>query len=220
MGGRPRAGITYRYPAKLEAYAKAVEYSGFEAVPLLPPGPVSLDGLDALLISGGTDLSPALYGQPPHPATDSHPDGERDEMECRLLRAALDADLPLLCICRGLQLLNVAYGGDLIQHLPNTDGHRQAGVADVHVVRGVAGSAFAGIMGEQPFTVNSRHHQAVGRIGAGLVVSAWAEDGVVEGMELPGKRFAVAVQWHPEDRVPSHEADTRLFAAFRRAAER
>ncbi len=220
MGSLPRAGITYRYPYKLAPYAEAVRYAGFEPVPLLPPGPEGLDGLDALLVSGGTDLTPALYGQEPHPETDTQPDGERDAMELRLLRAALAADLPVLFICRGLQLLNVACGGDLLQHLPNTEAHRQIGVADVHAVHPVAGTRFAAILGETPFTVNSRHHQAVGRCGEGLLISARSADGVIEGLEIPGKHFAVAVQWHPEDRVPSHEADTRLFAAFRQAVRR
>jgi gamma-glutamyl-gamma-aminobutyrate hydrolase PuuD len=215
---RPRAGITYRFDEKLPPYVEAVRYAGLEPVPLLPPGPASIEGLDALLIGGGNDLDPALYGQAAAAETEA-PDRERDAMELRLLRLALDADLPLLCICRGLQLFNVAFGGDLVQHLPNTEFHRQRGVADVHRVDPLAGTVFATVLGEQSFTVNSRHHQAVARIAPGLVVSARSEDGVVEGLERPGYRFALAVQWHPEDRVPSHGPDTQLFAAFFAAAQ-
>ncbi|MBI3208524.1 MAG: gamma-glutamyl-gamma-aminobutyrate hydrolase family protein [Candidatus Solibacter usitatus] len=213
----PRAGITYRFAEKLPPYADAVRFAGLEPVPILPPGPESLRGLDALLISGGNDLNPDLYGQQPHSEAEQH-DDERDQMEIRLLRLALDADLPVLCICRGLQLMNVALGGSLIQHLPSTEAHRQRGIADAHGVRLEQSAQLSGIVGAGEFTVNSRHHQAVHSIGKGLVATAWSNDGVVEALELPGKRFAIAVQWHPEDRVPSHTPDTRLFQAFAAAA--
>ncbi len=211
-----RVGITYRFDEKFGPYAEALRHAGLEPVPLQAPGPHSLDGLDGLLLSGGTDLDPELYGEDPHEEADE-PDSDRDEMELWLLRDAVDADLPVLAICRGLQLFNVAFGGTLVQHLKTVDTHRQRGVMDAHPVKVTPGTRLAEIVGETEFAVNSRHHQAVARTAPGLVVSARAADKVVEGLELPGKRFAVAVQWHPEDRVAAREADTRLFQAFARA---
>lgn len=211
-----RVGITYRLEEKLAPYAKAIRAVGLEAAPLLPPGPVSLEGLDGLLISGGTDVNPALYGQKRHPESDE-PDDERDRMELALAREALEAGLPLLCICRGMQLLNVALGGDLLQHLSHSERHRVPGVDDAHPVTPEPDTALARITGTVPYTVNSRHHQAVQRAGKDLVISARSPDGIVEALEIPGRRFVVAVQWHPEDRVPSHIPDTRLFEAFAQA---
>lgn len=208
-----RIGITYRIEEKYPPYRDAVLSVGLEPVPILPPGTDSLEGLDGLLLAGGTDLNPCLYGQTRHPESDD-PDDERDSMEIRLLRQALAADLPVLSICRGLQLFNAALGGDLIQHLEQTPLHRQRGVAEAHPVQAVAGTRLASILGTQEFSVNSRHHQAAGRIAPGVIVSAWSADGIVEGLELPEQRFAVAVQWHPEDRVFSHAEDTALFRAF------
>ncbi|MCC6368086.1 MAG: gamma-glutamyl-gamma-aminobutyrate hydrolase family protein [Bryobacterales bacterium] len=211
-----RVGITYRLEEKLAPYAKAIRAVGLEAAPLLPPGPVSLEGLDGLLISGGTDVNPALYGQKRHPESDE-PDDERDRMELALARKALEAGLPLLCICRGMQLLNVALGGDLLQHLSHSERHRVPGVDDAHPVTPEPDTALARITGTVSYTVNSRHHQAVQRAGKDLVISARSPDGIVEALEIPGRRFVVAVQWHPEDRVPSHIPDTRLFEAFAQA---
>ncbi len=211
-----RVGITYRLDEKLAPYAAALRHAGLEPVPLSPPGPHSLDGLDGLLLSGGTDLDPDLYGDEPHAETEE-PDRERDEMELWLLRDAIDRDLPVLAICRGMQLFNVAFGGGLVQHLKTVETHRQRGVTDAHMVKAAPGTVLASIVGDAEFAVNSRHHQAVASTGQQLVVSARAADKVVEALELPGRRFAVAVQWHPEDRVPSQEPDTRLFEAFARA---
>jgi putative glutamine amidotransferase len=215
---RPRrVGVTYREPDKGEVYAAALRAVGAEPVLIAPPGPDSLAGLDGLVISGGTDLDPSLYGQERHPLAEE-PDRERDDMELRLMREALDADLPLLGICRGLQLFNVAHGGNLIQHLDCADSHVVRGETNVHTVALVEGSKLAAIAGACRYPVNSRHHQAAGRIGEGLLVSARsAADGVIEGLERPDRRFAVAVQWHPEDRVPGDPYDTRLFEAFLRA---
>ncbi|MCC6343474.1 MAG: gamma-glutamyl-gamma-aminobutyrate hydrolase family protein [Bryobacterales bacterium] len=209
-----RVGITYRLEGKLVPYVKAVSAAGLEPVPLLPPGPGSLEGLDGLLVSGGSDLNPALYGQSRQPESDD-PDDERDRMELALTREALEAGLPLLCICRGMQLLNVALGGDLIQHL-SQEGHLARGVDEAHTVTPEPDTVLAGITGTAPYTVNSRHHQAVRRVGTDLVIAARAPDGIVEALEIPGRRFVVGVQWHPEERVPSHVADARLFEAFAR----
>lgn len=212
-----RIGITYRFEEKYPPYRDAVRAVGLEPVPIVPPGIETLQGLDGLLIAGGTDLNPSLYHQGPHPACEP-PDDERDAMEIRLLQLALQADLPALCICRGLQLFNVALGGDLLQHLDQTPLHRQRGVTDAHPIDIVPGTKLAAIVGPHSFHVNSRHHQAAGRVAPGLVVSARSADGIIEGLELPGPRFALAVQWHPEDRVPDRAEDTALFREFAVAA--
>ncbi|CAM3061205.1 gamma-glutamyl-gamma-aminobutyrate hydrolase family protein [Mycobacterium intermedium] len=191
---------------------------------LLPPQPVDadsanglLDRLHGLVITGGYDLDPAAYGQPPHPTTDQ-PRLDRDAWEFALLRAALDRSLPVLGICRGAQALNVAFGGTLHQHLPEVighSGHRAGnGVFTKLPVRTVAGTRVAALLGDTA-DVPCYHHQAIDRVGDGLVVSAWDVDGVVEAIELPGEKFALAVQWHPEKSLD----DLRLFAALVDAAQ-
>jgi putative glutamine amidotransferase len=170
----------------------------------------SLDGLAGLLLAGGPDIDPERYDEPRAPETQG-PDTARDALELALATEALRRDLPVLAICRGLQMWNVALGGTLTQHV---DGHRQDGLSDAHPVQLEPGSRLAGIIGAREYTVNSRHHQAAGRIAEGLVVSARAQDGVVEALERPGTRFMLAVQWHPEDRT---ERDGALFRAFAQA---
>ncbi len=167
--------------------------------------------LDALVLVGGGDIDPARYGQPPHVAT-SGVDAGRDAHEAALLGAALEVDLPVLAVCRGMQLLNVIQGGTLFQHVPDvvgTDAHQPARgcFADVDVTT-EAGSAVAKILGNSA-TVRCSHHQAIDRLGDGLVVTARAADGLIEAVELPAARFVVAVQWHPEE-----EGDTRPFRAL------
>ena len=190
---------------------------------LVPPQPVDadtvsrlLDSLDALVLTGGYDLDPAVYGQQPHPTTDE-PRTNRDAWELALLRAALDRGLPVLGICRGAQLLNIAYGGTLHQHLPEVighSGHRAGnGVFSKLSVRTVAGTRVAELMGDT-VDVACYHHQAIDKVGEGLLVGAWDSDGVVEAVEVPGDTFALAVQWHPEKSLD----DLRLFTALVDAA--
>jgi putative glutamine amidotransferase len=173
---------------------------------------VTLDALDGIVFSGGADVDPVHYGADPHPETDT-PQTRRDAGEMALLRAALERDLPTLAICRGFQLLNVARGGDLIQHLPEeigNDAHKQVpGTFGVHPVEVKEGSVLGGIVGSTPAEVTSHHHQALGRVGDGLVESAWAADGTLEGVEDPSRRFLVGVQWHPEA-----SEDAALFQAL------
>jgi gamma-glutamyl-gamma-aminobutyrate hydrolase PuuD len=213
-----KVAVTYRSQTKLTPYAEALCYAGIEAKAQHPDEPWSLDGVHGLLISGGTDVSARLYSSEPSPHSDP-PDDARDLMELTLVREALDRDLPVLAICRGMQLLNVALGGTLIPHLPQTEAHRQRGVMDAHAIQVMEGTRLAAVIGPGPLAVNSRHHQAVDALGEGLRISARSSDGVVEAIEIPDRRFILGVQWHPEDRVPAREADTRLFQAFARAIE-
>jgi putative glutamine amidotransferase len=186
------------------AYVRAVERAGGRPL-VVPPSDdgleETLDALDGVIFSGGGDLDPELYGAEPHDETDE-PRTERDAAELRLLEAALDRDMPVLAICRGSQLLNVARGGDLVQHLPETVGHEQhrhePGSFSDHDVKVEAGSRLGGLLGDRA-PVKSHHHQGYGRIGSGLREVAWAEDGVVEGLEDVDKRFALGVLWHPEE---------------------
>ena len=186
------------------SYVAAVAHAGGRPL-VVPPSDdgieETLDALDGVIFSGGGDLDPGLYDADPHPATDE-PRQARDAAELRMLQAALDRDMPVLAICRGSQVLNVARGGDLIQHLPEEVGHDQhrhtPGAFADHDVRLAPDSRLGTLLGEHA-PVKSHHHQGYGRIGEGLREVAWAEDGVVEGLEDPEKRFALGVLWHPEE---------------------
>ncbi len=171
----------------------------------------TLDGLDGLLLAGGSDVDPARYGVTRGSRT-GPPDSERDRLEAALVAEALERDLPVLAICRGLQLLNVALGGTLVQHV---EGHQLPDGEAGHPVAIVPGSRLQEILGVEEYSVNSRHHQCADRLAGGLEVAARAPDGVIEALELPGKSFVLAVQWHPEDRAAG--LDGRLFEAFRDA---
>lgn len=212
------------------SYLLAVQQAG--GVPLLLPPHLSLEAcgqllatLDALLLTGGGDVAPALYGEAPHPEARGI-SVERDTLEVAALHTALDREVPVLAICRGMQVLNVARGGSLHQHIPDaypdsTISHAvpEPREGPAHDVAVAGGSRLAEIAGATTIAVNSRHHQAVDRPGRGIEVVARAPDGVVEGMELPGyPAFFVGVQWHPEDMVGHFDSADRLFAAFVRAA--
>lgn len=213
--GRPVIGITsyaqdarwgvWHLPAALVplAYVDAIEKAGGRAI-VIPPAEEdieeTLDTLDGIVFSGGADVDPGHYGAEAHPETDT-PQTRRDAGEMGLLTGALERDMPTLAICRGFQLLNVARGGDLVQHLPETVGsdvHKQIpGEFAVHPVDVKEGSRLEAIVGATP-DVTSHHHQAPGRVGEGLVECAWAADGTLEAVEDPSHRFVVGVQWHPE----------------------
>ena len=214
--GRPLIGITsysepevrwgaWNVPAALIplSYVRAVEGAGGRPL-IVPPSEEAieetLDVLDGLVFSGGSDLHPELYGQDAHPETTGVRE-ERDRGELALLVAALERDLPVLAVCRGSQVLNVARGGDLVQHLPEVVGHEQhkhtPGVFGDHEVDVRPDSTVGRLLGERA-PVKSHHHQGFGRVGDGLVESAWAEDGTLEALEDPSQRFTVGVLWHPE----------------------
>lgn len=210
-----RVAVTFNNPARLDPYLTALEEVALEAV----RNPPSMESLGGLLLTGGSDINPKRYGR--DNAGSAEVDDARDELEFHLLQQALTAGLPVFAICRGLQLFNVARGGTLVQHLASTDVHRQPsrGAASgkhaaAHRVWVAPDTQLARIVGAGGLDVNSRHHQAVENLGQGLAVSAISEDGVIEAIELPDAAFAVAVQWHPEDRILVSEADRKLFAAF------
>ena len=202
-----------------QQYFDAVTASGGIAV-LLPPqpggmdaaGPV-LDGLDGLILTGGLDVQPELYGAQRHPLTDpARPD--RDEWEIALFRGAEERRMPVLAICRGLQLVNVARGGTLHQHLPEALGTERyrvgGGVFATNEVAVDEGSRIAELVGTEPLAVHSYHHQGVDRLGDGLVVTARTDDGLVQAFESDGGGYLVGVQWHPEQNAE----DRRLFAGL------
>jgi putative glutamine amidotransferase len=229
---RPLVGITtYVTPARWsywdrEAalipadYVRAVERAGGRPL-LVPPSEEgideTLDAVDALVFSGGADIDPDLYGQDPHPETKGV-SPERDRGELALLEAALARDMPVLAICRGSQVLNIARGGDLVQHLPDVVGdekhkHTPGTFADHDVILD-EGTKLAGVLGGHS-PVKSHHHQGFGRLGDGLRVAAHAEDGTIEAVEATDRRFTVGVLWHPEA-----GEDEKLFAELVREAAR
>jgi putative glutamine amidotransferase len=215
-----KAGLTFLDRRKAEPYADALRQAGIQPVLISPLEPRPLAGLEGLVLSGGTDVNPARYGGTPHQANEPADDG-RDALETGLLAEALAADLPVLAICRGMQLFNVAHGGTLIQHLDNSAVHQVRGAdpaLPAHEILVEPDSRLAGILGAGLHPVNSRHHQAVERVGTGLRVTARSTpDGVIEALERNDRRFALAVQWHPEDQVRRDPSQMKLFEAFAEA---
>ena len=228
---KPLIGITtYVTPAKwsyweLEAalipvdYVRAVERAGGRAL-LVPPSEdgveETLEALDGLLFSGGSDLDPGLYDQEAHEETFGIHEA-RDRAELALLEAAVERDMPVLAICRGSQVLNVARGGDLVQHLPEIVGdekhkHTPGTFAD-HDVTLEGGTRLGSLLGDHA-PVKSHHHQGFGRLGEGLREAARADDGTIEALEDPSRRFALGVLWHPEA-----GEDLRLFETLVREAQ-
>jgi len=235
----PLIGVTTsvtvdKYPERAyvnAAYLTAVQQAGGVPVLLTPQldrGARELfDQLDGLMLTGGGDIDPARFGEAPHPSV-AEVSGARDTLELELTERAVRQELPLLAICRGIQVLNVALGGTLYQDIPSDPGspidHSQKERRDrpTHAVKVLGeGTRLGRILGTLELEVNSFHHQAVKRLGRGLREIAWASDGIIEGVELPGADgFVVGVQWHPEDLVEHDPVARSLFAAFVDAAKR
>jgi putative glutamine amidotransferase len=213
---------------RLSDYLESVKRAGGEPRVLSLDAPPTLDGLDGVLFTGGGDVDPEHYGDTRHPST-NEPDAARDAFELALAKLALAHDTPLLAVCRGIQVINVAAGGTLIQDIPaqvnQPHGHQidSPSYALAHEVWVTPGTELARVMQEElsdgeVLQVNSRHHQAVGKPAEGFTISATAPDGVVEAIERPGARFCVAVQWHPENFWRTGEFRS-LFEEFVKAAE-
>jgi putative glutamine amidotransferase len=223
----PTIGITPC--SRIDDYVESVKRAGGEPLVLNPDDDAAraLDRIDALLLTGGLDVDPALYGEAPHPTTEVDP--ARDHFEIPLSRAAVACDLPVFAICRGVQVLNVAAGGTLIQDIPSAVTTDLAHSIDLpkdhlaHPVRVTPGTRLAASLGAttplDSCAVNSRHHQAVGQVAPEFVVSAVSEDGVVEAIERPASTFCVGVQWHPENFWRTGEF-AGLFGSFVAAARR
>jgi putative glutamine amidotransferase len=192
------------------SYIRAIQRAGGLAL-MLPPDEAAerdpdevLDLIDGLILAGGADIDPSSYGEETHPETRGTVP-ERDSFEIALARRAIERDLPLLGVCRGMQLMNVATGGTLLQHLPDSHGHhehrRNPGTFDGadHDVRLAEGSLAARAAGEALHGTKSHHHQGIDRLGTGLEVTGWSTlDELPEALEMPERRFALGVQWHPE----------------------
>jgi len=213
---------------RLNDYLESVKRAGGEPRVLSMDEPPTLDGLDGVLFTGGGDVDPVHYRDTRHPNT-NEPDPARDAFELALAKLALAKGTPLLAICRGLQVVNVAAGGTLTQDIPaqlnQALGHQVDSPASAiaHEVWVTAGTALAQVMqeelaGSEVLQVNSRHHQAIGKAAEGFTISATAPDGIVEAIERPSARFCIAVQWHPENFWRTGEFRS-LFEEFVKAAE-
>ncbi|MGA8207093.1 MAG: gamma-glutamyl-gamma-aminobutyrate hydrolase family protein [Candidatus Dormiibacterota bacterium] len=215
-GARPVQALNRAYVAALQAVG---------LTPVLLPTrsslPADLSFVSGLLLPGGPDVDPLRYGQDLDPTTE--PDPESDQIEFALAEWALDTGVPLLAICRGIQVLNVVLGGtlhqDLPHHAPRGD-PEQPQVRDqlAHTIRLEPSSRLREIVGADEIEVNSIHHQGIDRLASGLRASAWAPDGLIEGVEVPGSRFVIGVQHHPEELAPHEPAARALFQAFAQAA--
>ena len=222
---KPRIGVTPC--SRVDDYVESVAVAGGEPVVLRDsddPARV-VRGIDGLLLTGGLDVDPALYGETPHETTNTSP--ERDRFEVPLSKAAMANDLPIFAICRGVQVLNVAAGGSLVQDIPSAVASDLNHSIDVpknhqaHPIRITPGTRLAAALGPhadlESCPVNSRHHQSVARVAPEFVVSAISPDGVVEAIERPDRTFCLGVQWHPENFVKTGEF-SGLFRDFVAAA--
>jgi len=215
-----RAGTRQTFSVPCE-YVDVIRKVG--GVPMIIPPieeevPEALEPLSALVLSGGGDVDPVHYGGIRHEAVYGVSE-ERDRFELALARAALERRLPILCVCRGMQLLNVALGGNLVEHIPDHYGdevqHRhQEHMPCTHAVRVEQDSRLADILGATDLDVRSWHHQSVGKLGAGLRAVAWSPDGVIEAVESSDHRFLVGVQWHPEMDALGDGRQRRIFEAL------
>lgn len=224
---KPRIGVTPT--SRLDDYLESVRRAGGEPIVLSNDDDpaAALDRVDGILLSGGLDVDPQLYGEALHPTTEIA--AERDRFELPLAREAVKRDVPLFAICRGVQVLNVAEGGTLVQDIPSelttavAHAVNEPKTHQTHAIAVASGSRLAEALGgtapDATCSVNSRHHQAIARVAPDFVVSATSPDGVVEAIERPGSAFCVGVQWHPENFWRTGEF-AGLFDAFVAAASR
>lgn len=210
---KPRIGITYSSEIKAEPYADAIRASGGEPVLISPESDLNEQKFDGLLLGGGVDVDPALYDEERGPKTEV-PNPARDVMELQLLAEALRRNVPVLAICRGLQLLNVAQGGSLMQHKDAHEIRTPEKWIPAHSVRVVAPSLLSQILQTETIRVNSRHHQTVARVADGLRVVGHAFDGTVEALQSTEHDFVLGVQWHPEDMAAHDPIQKKLFDQF------
>lgn len=225
MSDRPLIGVTLGTDSSAKpppryrlnhAYVDALVAAGAQPVLLPPRGDATslLETLDGLLLTGGADVDPELYGEEPHPLTE--PERDRDDFELPLARAAVERGLPTLAICRGHQVVNVALGGTLVQHLEAAvhRGDSRSGRQEIrHPVRLDPHSVLSELLGTTEIATNSLHHQAVKDLAPGLRATGWAPDGVVEALETPGGTL-LSVQCHPEELIGSQPWARRLFEVF------
>jgi putative glutamine amidotransferase len=212
-----RVLVIYREADRVAPYRDALLAAGLNPVMREANGPLSLGDAAGLVLTGGSDVDPSLYGEAKQAETEP-PDPERDALETSLVEEALARDLPILAICRGLQILNVSQGGTLIQHLDPPTHHERADVPHdlpVHPVTIQPDTLLSKIAGTDTWQVNSRHHQAVRTVASNLRVSAFdPEDRTIEALEHPGRRFVLAVQWHPEDQARVDPGQLEIFRSF------
>jgi putative glutamine amidotransferase len=208
-----------------EPYVAALRAAGARTALLPPSQPAGPEELlapfDGLLLAGGGDIEPARYGAGDHPAQYGT-DPDRDELELALARAAVRLEVPTLGICRGVQLLNVAFGGTLVQHLPDGDGlleHRNEAKQSMHGLKVEPGSRLAEALGQLEAEGRSHHHQGLDRLGEGFRPVAWAPDGLVEGIERD-QGWTVGVLWHPESTAAADPVQRRLLRGFVEEASR
>lgn len=215
-----RVLMLYRDSERVPPYREALLAAGLEPDVIAAGSPFSLDDDHGLLLIGGLDVNPALYGEAQESETDT-PDPELDAAEMSAIDEALRRDLPILAICRGMQLLNVHHGGTLTQHLDPPERHRKRDgdrSLPVHPVAIAPGTVLAEIAGTDTWHVNSRHHQAVNTVGTNLRISArHPGDSVIEAIERTDRSFVLGVQWHPEDQICRDSSQLELFNRFGRA---
>jgi putative glutamine amidotransferase len=216
----PQVLLPYSSDIKVQPYVRALQSVGLEPVLVHSETPRGIADAAGLLLAGGTDVDPALYGAEAADETEA-PDHDRDQLEFDLLTEALERDLPVLAICRGHQLLNVHQGGTLLQHIASgKHSVRDRPFSEpVHGVSIVEGTALAHIFGGTDVQVNSRHHQAIQDVAPSLRIAGRSDDDLVEALEHPSKRFLVSVQWHPEDQIERCQQQRQLFEAFARALQ-
>jgi putative glutamine amidotransferase len=208
----PLIGIAADKPRRVPKYQRSVEDAGGEIMTLYPESfsIEVLDRLDGLLLTGGGDIDASEFDEDNHPQV-YNVDPKRDAMELALTRKAVEKNLPVLGVCRGLQVMNVALGGNLIQHLEGHDNSDSQRHNIAHSINILEGTKLRSILGKASAGVNSFHHQAAKTLGNRLVVSAWSPDNVIEGIEIPDAAYFIGVQWHPEEFVDFGKDFQALF---------